>query len=115
MKTVVILALAMATSSANAGNWSAAAIPTKVEIVNGAGFMVSGAFGNALGCTSPNLLFVKIDHPQYRQMYATVLTAISTGTKIYDYAHFCQPVGWYSGAETTYNVVTADGTLAIGN
>jgi hypothetical protein len=115
MKNSLFRALAMATASANAGNWSAAAVPTKVEIVNGAGFMVSGAFGNALGCTSPNLLFMKIDHPQYRQMYATVLRAISTGTKIYGYAHFCQPVGWYSGAETTCNVVTADDTLAIGN
>lgn len=100
---------------ANAGGFSLAAVPSKVDIIPGGGFVVFGAFGNAGGCTQSNHLYVKGDHPQYKQMYAAALAAFVSGNKIYGYVHTCEPIGWYSVPETTYNVVTANGSFAVSN
>lgn len=99
--------------AAYAGGQSAAAIPTRIEVVRSEGFMLSGEFGNAGGCSVGNYLFVKSDHPQYKQIYATALSAHLAKQKVTAYVHSCESVVWFSAAPTTYNIVHSYSSLAI--
>lgn len=87
------------------------ATPQRVDIVRGEGFMVFGAFANPSGCTVPDTFFVTISHPQYKEMYAMVMTAISTGRQVMTYSAECDPLTWYSVPTTTYNVVSIGAAL----
>jgi hypothetical protein len=110
-RTVAKLALPVALIAMNstclAGGWTAWAVPTRVDIVRTEGFMVFGSFGNPGGCTVSDQFFVAINHPQYNQIYATLMTAMATGRQIMAYSIECDPETWYSVSTTTYNTVTA--------
>lgn len=100
-------------SSAVAGGTSALGVPTKIEIVRSEGFLIVGEFGNPGGCTFGNQLFVKSDHPQYKQIYAAAMSAYLSKAKVSAYVHGCEPVVWYSAAPNTFNVVYSYSSLAI--
>jgi hypothetical protein len=111
-----LLCIFVAFSSAlSAGGWSNSATPTRVDIERGNGFMVYGEFGNAGGCTSPNKFYVQKNHPQYSEIYSTVLTAFTAGKKVSAYIHGCNPVGWYSVDSVTYNTLMPAGSLIVKN
>jgi hypothetical protein len=80
------------------------AIPTRIDIVHGLGFTVHGDFGNPSGCTISDRIFVKIDNPQYDQIYAAALTALSAKLHVEAYINTvdCEYISWYGA---TYNVV----------
>ncbi len=114
MKAICLgLLLTLTSAVAFAGGHAVAAVPTKIDLVRGEGFMLAGAFGNAGGCVVSNHLFVKGDHPQYKLMYAAALAAYAGKQKITAYVHGCEPVLWYSEAVTTYNIVHSNSSLAI--
>ncbi len=116
MRILVTCALLMLlASSAYAGGYSSLAVPTGLDIDRGSGFMFYGDFGNAGSCTTNNSIYVKVGHPQYKEIYSTVLAAFSTGKKIQAYIHSCEPIGWYSGPSTTYNVVDSAAAVYIRN
>lgn len=75
--------------------------------------MVYGTFGNPGGCTVPDQFFVAISHPQYNQIYATLMMAMATGRQIMTYSIECDPVTWYSVSTTTYNTVTGGSAVNV--
>jgi hypothetical protein len=97
------------------GGFTTAAIPTKIDIIGSSGFVMFGAFSNPGGCSVANVLFVRSEHPQYRALYATALAAYTSKQKVSAYVHACEPIPWYSVPSVTYNTVTMNGTLAIGD
>lgn len=115
MKKLIIAILAFASTQTFAGGWSEWAVPTKIDVERGGGFMIYGSFGNAGGCVSVDKLYVKIDHPQYKVIYATALAAFSGKSRIQAYVHSCESVGWYAAAETTFNIVQPYSALNISN
>lgn len=115
MKAVVAGLCMLASASAYAGGFSVAAVPTKVDIIRGEGIVIAGEFGNPGGCSNANFLFVRSDHPDYKQIYAAALAALVSKQKIYGYVHYCVPVLWYSVPTSTYNAIDANGSLAITN
>lgn len=117
MKYFIALAAFAITTHAFAGNFSASAIPSGIDIVQAgtAGFLVTGNFGNPAGCTVNNAIFVKATHPQYAKLYATALAAFMGGKSVFAYARVCEPVLWYSVASVTYNIVTDDDSFSIRN
>ena len=114
MKYALILLTLISTASV-AGGWSNMATPTRVDIERGNGFMVYGRFGNAGTCTITDRFYVQKSHPQYKEIYSTVLAAFMSGKKVQAYIHSCNPVGWYSVASTTYNTLGPSGALNIAN
>lgn len=115
MKKVLLVALLFVSLPALSGAFSSAAVPTRVDIERGNGFMVYGNFGNPMNCTKENRFFIQKTHPQYSEIYSTVLAAFTAQKKILLYSHTCTPVGWYSRPEVTYNTVTPSGTVYILN
>lgn len=105
----------LASTSCFAGGWTATAVPTGVDIVRGEGLMVHGSFGNPAGCTVADAFFVQISHPQYKEIYATLVLALATGKSIEAYAAECDPATWYSIPSTTYNTVTPSVSVNIHN
>ena len=101
----LIAVLFSLSSSAFAGGMSNLAIPDRIDTVRGNGFMVYGAFGNPGNCTTTNKIFIDKGHPQYQEVYSTVLAAFMGGKKVQIYVHSCGPVGWYSMPTTTYNIM----------
>jgi hypothetical protein len=106
-KVALLVALVTTSSTSLAGGWTAWAVPTRVDVVRTEGLMVYGSFGNPGGCTVPDQFFVAINHPQYNQIYATLMTAMVTGRQIMAYSIECDSETWYSVPATTYNTVTA--------
>jgi hypothetical protein len=92
-----------------APGYSTTATPTRVDTTANGGFMVFGAFGNAAGCTSTDVYFVRDTHPQFKLIYSMVLLAMTTGQKITFFAHGCEPVSFYSLPAVTYNAITSGG------
>jgi hypothetical protein len=88
------------------------AVPTKIELHTSTGFLVYGDFGSPVGCTVPNVIFVSINHSQYKQAYATVLSAYLTKKKVYAYIHSCETLGFYSSS-TTVNSLHPGGVFGI--
>jgi hypothetical protein len=95
-----------------AGDFSISAVPTRIDTTAYGGFMVYGAFGNPAGCTRSDTFFVKDTHPQFKMIYAMVMTAIATNQRIYAYAHTCEPVLWYDYSNVTFNNITV-GSVSI--
>tara|TARA_R110002072_G_scaffold33030_9_gene100260 strand:+ start:8089 stop:8481 length:393 start_codon:yes stop_codon:yes gene_type:complete len=102
-------------SFASAGGWTTKAKPTRIDTVRAEGIMVYGKFGNPAGCTEAraNQVFIKSNHPSFQNLYSTVLAAFASGKSIRIYAHTCEPVGWYTTSDTTYNTMTSSGSLNI--
>ncbi|ACA85775.1 hypothetical protein [Shewanella woodyi] len=107
------LFISLVSFNSYAGGWATPAVPTHIEIERGGGFLVVGAFGNAGTCTKGDKFYVKIDHPQYDKIYATVLAAYMAGKKVRPYIHTCAPVTWHSTTAVTYNIMTRSGALYI--
>ena len=111
-----LLALLIFVSSLSyAGGSTTTAIPTRVDIDRGYGFMVYGIFGNVGECTVVNRFYVQNTHPQYDKIYSTVLAAFMSGKKVQAYIHSCAPVAWYSVETITYNTMGPAGTLYLMN
>ncbi|WP_230390678.1 hypothetical protein [Reinekea sp. G2M2-21] len=113
LKNSVFVAVLFASCHVMAGGWATAAIPTRIDIERGNGFMIYGSFGNAGGCSQSNKVFVKIDHPQYDAIYSTVLAAYMAGKKVQPYIHTCEPVTWYAVPTTTFNILSSSGALNL--
>ena len=94
-------------------DYSNSAIPTQIDVDRDSGVMIWGSFGNGGSCAISNQLYVKRDHPQYKEIYATALAAMLGKYRIRAYVHGCEPVLWYSAAENTFNVVYSYATLSI--
>lgn len=115
MRKFTLLSLLFLSMPALSGAFSNAAVPTRIDIERGNGFMVYGSFGNPMNCTNEARFFIQKKHPQYSEIYSTILAAFTTKKRIQLYAHSCTPVGWYSKPEVTYNTVTPAGTVFILN
>lgn len=117
MKFIAFIFFVAFSISAVAGGRTNAAVPTAIDLVqaSSAGFMVYGDFGNAGSCTVPNQVYVEINHPQYNQIYSTVLAALMAGKRVAFHAHACKPVLWYTTVDVTYNTVESSGAVYISN
>lgn len=95
-----------------AGGYTAIGTPTQVEVVRGDGFLVHGPFGNpgATPCDVPDRIWVARAHPQYQELLATALTALSSGMKLQGYSHVCTNVAWFG---VTLNEVTGSSSLTL--
>jgi hypothetical protein len=76
--------------------------------------MIYGQFSNPGGCTAGDQVFVKADHPQYRQIYAAALAAFLVKEAVSAYVHGCETIWWYSAAPNTFNVMDSASALAVG-
>lgn len=110
-----LLSSFLVASTACAGGFSEAAVPTRIDIDREKGLMVFGAFGNPAGCTAADRVYITISHPQYQQIYSAVLAAFASGKRIQVYSHSCKPVGWYSVDSVTYNQVESYGSVSLVN
>lgn len=115
MKKFLLVVLSVFSVNVFAGGWATPAVPTGVDIVRGEGFMVYGAFGNPGECSAWGKFFVKIDHPQYSEIYSAVLAAYMSGKKVKPYIHGCTSLGWYAVSSTTFNILSSNGALNIQN
>lgn len=109
-KMVRILLLAISTTFAGGfTNW---AVPTMIEVERGGGFGVWGDFGNPAFCHTSNVVYVMASHPQYKEIYATVLSALNNGYQVRFYVHSCDIVAWWS-TQNNNNVVGSGGSVRI--
>ena len=115
IKSTCLTLLVCLAPHALAGGFSEGAIPTRIDIDRGSGVMVYGAFGNPAGCTVADRVYIGITHPQYQQIYSTVLAAFASGKRIQVYSHSCKPVGWYSVDSVTYNQVESYSSVSLFN
>jgi hypothetical protein len=113
MKVLLGVLLLCISSAAAAGGWTSFATPSQIDVERGNGFMIYGSFGNAAGCVVADKVYVKISHPQYKEIYSAALTAFTAGKKIKMHIASCEPVTWYSATATTYNILGAGGALMI--
>ncbi len=104
--------MAFALPANAAGGSTAYAVPTKIEIVRGQGFIIFGAYGNPgpTPCTRVDTIWVPISHPQYSELLSTALSAFAGQFKLQAYVHTCTSIGWHGG---TYNELTSHGALYI--
>ncbi len=105
MKKYILFIVLMSSANAFAGGWTNSGSVEFVELVRGQGFLVKGDFGSGIGCVNAaaDYLWVAIDHPQYDQLYSTVLAGYMAGKKIRAYAHTCTEIGWHGGSYSTLN------------
>lgn len=117
MKYFIGAILGLTSFSIIAGGFTNAAVPLGIDLVQAgsAGFMLHGLFGNPSGCTVTDQIFVEAGHPQYKEIYSTVLAAYMAGKKVIVYSHTCKPGPWYSVNSTTYNTMENSGSLYIRN
>lgn len=115
MKALLFFIIAIISTSASAAGVSTSAVPTGIDIDRSGGIMVYGEFGNAGSCTTSNQIYIQSTHPQYNQIYSTVLAAMLSGKKISAYIHTCTSVGWYGTEATTFDTLTPNGVLYIRN
>lgn len=112
-KIIIILTLLFISEAVLSAHGSTSyAVPTKLEVVRGQGFMVFGDFGNPGECSTSNTIWVPIEHPQYDQLYSTALTAFTANKKIQAYIHSCVNMGWHGG---TQNTLSAPGAMYLSN
>ncbi|MBL8339727.1 MAG: hypothetical protein JNM97_23375 [Rhodoferax sp.] len=109
----IVLLLAALPMVGVAGGFTAPGVPTRVDIVRSEGFMVFGSFGNAAGCTVGNQVFVRSEHPQYKAMFAMVVTAYVAKQKVSFYSGDCEAVTWYTTPAVTYNTVTGNESMTL--
>jgi hypothetical protein len=103
--------LLMTLSSAGfAGANTAWAVPTQVDLTY-AGIMVYGSFGNPGGCAVTDRFFVPANAGQYKEIYATLMTALAAGKQVSVYVDACSPVGWYAAPAVTFNYMITAGII----
>jgi hypothetical protein len=105
--------LAISSSALAGGGWTGWAVPVRVDVVRNEGVMVYGSFGNPGGCTVADQFFVAIGHPQYNQIYATLMTALTAGRQVMAYVDSCSPETWYTVSSVTFNFVDVSSALNI--
>ena len=103
----------LSSTACYAGAYTAWATPTRIDVVTNQGIMVYGAFGNPDGCNYGDQFFVYFSNTQYKEMYAQILTAFSTGKQISVYVTECDPVSWYSGPVATYGALTDSSAILM--
>ncbi len=103
----------MFSPTALAGSYTFFAQPTGYDIERGNGLMIYGKFGNKEGCSKSDQIYVKINHPQYKEIFSSVVTAMNTGQKISGYIHSCEPVTWYATTATTFQIVHAHSAISV--
>ena len=113
MRKLLLVLLVSTSAPAVAEGWSQWAVPTRIDIERAGGFMIYGDFGNAGACSDAGRIYVKAEHPQYKQIYATALAAFTGKYRISAYIQACDPVAWYSIPSYTYNVVDPAAVLNI--
>jgi hypothetical protein len=100
--TLTILLLALGTI-AFAGGVTGWAVPYNCEVIRGDGLLVWAAFpANPCNAEIPGCIFIPKDHPQYKEIYAAVLTAIAVGLEIYAYCHEAGIIPWKSLSTINY-------------
>ena len=102
-----ILAISFNAHAYGWGDWGEV---TRIEVIRANGLLIFGDFGNVNSCTSDTAIFLRIDHPQYKELYSMMLTAMTTGFEIRPYLRECQSFGWHSG---TYNTVTGSDAIYL--
>ena len=102
--------LATLSSAGFAAGNTAWAVPTQIDITY-AGIMVYGSFGNTGGCTVVDRFFVPINTGQYKEIYATLMLAFSSGKEVSAYVNSCDPVGWYAAPSVTFNYMNNAGII----
>ena len=114
MKKITAFFLLTIGVQTQAGSWATAAVPGTIEIQGGNGLMIWAEIGNPENCNGgANVFFVEKDHPQYDQIYATILAAKMSGKKIQPYIHDCKPVTWHSMPSVQYNTLTPSGAIYL--
>lgn len=115
IRRYLVSILMMALSSAGfAGAHTSWAVPTQIDLTY-AGIMVYGSFGNAGGCTVADRFFVPINAGQYKEIYATLMTAFSSGKEVSVYIDGCDSVGWYAAPSVTFNYMVSSGIISMRN
>jgi len=91
----VLLALAAPVHAA--AGWTEKVVPTRVKIVQNAGFMVYESFGASgpTTCNRSDAILIAKSHLEYTELLSTALTAIAGQVKFLVYVHRCTMVGWY--------------------
>ena len=109
---VVCIALltTLLTPGLYASGFATSVKPVKIEVVRGQGVMVFGEFGNPNNCTAATGFWIKIEHPQYEEMYSMALTAMTAGMRLQPYLRECDSIGWYGG---TWNTVTGLDSMSL--
>ena len=105
---VSISFLLLPATTAEASGWATPGHVQKIEVVRGDGLVVFGNFDNVNNCTATTGFWVKFDHPQYDEIYALMLTAMTAQLRVQPHLRGCEAIGWHAG---TWNVVT--GTSAV--
>jgi len=115
VRRILPSALLMALSSTGfaAGN-TAWAVPTQIDVTY-AGVMVYGAFGNVGGCSIADRFFMPVNTGQYKEIYATLMLAYSTGKEVSAYVNACDAVNWYAAPSVTFNYMNNAGILYVRN
>ena len=111
----MIMSIAFCVSAVHAGHYTPTFTITSIEVLRNQGALIKGNLGNPAACTINNYLFIPKSHPQYDQMYSTVLAAYMGNKKIVAYAHKCEAVGWHWDRTKSVSTVTKDGTITIQN
>jgi len=78
------------------GGYSNWAKPTDLNIIGASGFRVNGVFGKLTECVLNDQVFIKSDHPQYKEIYSMVLAAYSSNKEVRFYLSECVVVNWIS-------------------
>lgn len=113
MKKWIGIALLCASGAASAAGNTNAAVPTRIDVERGNGFMIYGDFGNPGSCVVADRIFVRINHPQYKELYATALAAFAGKYKLAAYVYGCDSNTWYAVASTTFNIVEPSSALYL--
>lgn len=102
--------LLLPAASTEARGWSTPGYVDRIEVVRGNGLIVFGDFENVNDCTATTGFWVKFDHPQYDEVYALMLTAMTAQLRVQPYFDGCEALGWHAG---TWNVVTGAGAVYL--
>ena len=127
MRLYWIAAAALFVGPCFAGDFTPWAVPTRVDVVRGEGFMVFGSFGNPNSCSIGDRFFVPLvvdptTHVAsaaatelYNQMYAMALMAVAAGKPLQAYVDQCATQGWYTGPTVTFNQLDPCCSLNVGS
>jgi hypothetical protein len=106
---LMALGLAFASANAHASAYTAWAVPTSVELVNG-GVLIEGAFGDPNNCGVGGYVFMSQSSTTFKEVVAMAYTALVAGKSLSFYAASCGQVSFHWGGNVI-NMV-ADGHTA---
>ncbi len=91
---VISICLLLASSVANAGEYSSWAVPTSVELVGG-GVLVHGQFGDPNNCGKANFIHVKRTDERYDSVLSMALAALMAKKELRFYSSSCVGVSFH--------------------